>query len=100
MEVEITNINSEEFRQDLTKALAKSAIGDAIMSIVEKSASDYQVKNMIKEVVLNHIRQKVVSLLQADTNTQSKIEARAKELINDSLIESLIGKVQIKAPDY
>ena len=96
MDINIENINTEEFRQDLTKALAKSAIGDMLMKVIEGAATDYKVKQMIEDVVRNHIRGVAQDVLMTDEALKGKMELAVRAAMTDELLEKLVGKIGVE----
>ncbi len=95
MEVKIENINTEEFKQDLTKALAKSAIGDVVMGIVENAASDYKVKEAISNVIRQHMTDTARRILATDDEFKKKLDVAVRSVMTADLLEKIASKVTV-----
>lgn len=95
MQVEIKNIETQEFRDALTKALAGSVVGDVVMKMLQNAASDYQVKQTIESVVREHMTRHAREIIAGNVEFQALLRGKVEQLITESLLDELVSKIKV-----
>lgn len=95
MQVEIKNIETQEFRDAVTKALAGSVVGDVMMKMLQNAANDYQVKQAIETVVREHMTQHAREIIADNVEFQALLREKAACLITKSLLDALVSKITV-----
>jgi hypothetical protein len=95
MQIDIKGIETDEFRNALTKALAGSVVGDVVMHMLQNAASDYRVRQSIETVVRDHMTQHARSLIAANVEFQMLLRGKVEELLTESLLDELVSRVRV-----
>lgn len=95
MQVELKSLESTEFRDALIKALAGSVVGDVVLSMMQKAATDYQVKQAIENAVREHMQKHAKAILAESVEFQAMLRSKVETLITEELMDNLIAMVKI-----
>lgn len=95
MEVTIDNIDSEKFRQDLTKALTTSVIGDVAMKVLDRACSDHKLKESIEGIMRNAMVEHARQIIAENKDFQVKLRSKVETLLTDELIDNLVSKISV-----
>lgn len=95
MEVEIKNLESSEFREALTRALAGSVVGDVVLKMIQNAMSDYNTRQMIEGIVRDHMRVHAMEIIKNNQEFQTMLKAKVEGLLTESLLDDLVSKVKV-----
>jgi hypothetical protein len=96
MQVEIKNLETQEFKDALTKALAGSVVGDVVMSMLQGAANNYQVRQCIESVVREHMTRHAQEFIKGNVEFQAMLRAKVEQLVTESLLEELVSKIKVE----
>lgn len=95
MDVKIENIDTEEFKTQLTAALTKSAIGNVFYKLIENAANDYKVKQIIEECLRQEVRQRAREYFNTNPEVQAAIQKKVAEMFTAELVDQLADRIKV-----